>query len=266
MKKIPDGYQNEFLFVLEFNNKKVKELNPLLREVIDDIFYNINEDSIIKAWRNPCNNEKGDILLKIENQTRFISVKKGSRNSVHLESIISFKDFLKELGVSDKIIYYYELFHYGVNRRDYNQILSSKEFCSKNKRKIKKINQALTKIDIEKIIDRFILQGKISEHRVSGIISGVPNDFMWINSNDIVNSIKSNINRESSAVHISSLYIQPMNRCINGNKKYEWCKEFIQVKWYSLFDDIIMQKNRNMMEKKLHKYHEQEGNTQTLQH
>ena len=30
---IPDGYQNEFLFVLEFNNKKVKELNPLLREV-----------------------------------------------------------------------------------------------------------------------------------------------------------------------------------------------------------------------------------------
>ena len=46
MKKILDGYQNEFLFVLEFNNKKVKELNPLLREVVDDIFYNVNEDSI----------------------------------------------------------------------------------------------------------------------------------------------------------------------------------------------------------------------------
>ena len=30
MTNIPDGYQNEFLFVLEFNNKLVKELNQLL--------------------------------------------------------------------------------------------------------------------------------------------------------------------------------------------------------------------------------------------
>ena len=64
---IPDGYQNEFLFVLEFNNKKVKELNPLLREVIDDLFKDINENDIVKSWRNHINNQKGDIFIKINN-------------------------------------------------------------------------------------------------------------------------------------------------------------------------------------------------------
>lgn len=250
MPKIPEGYQNEFLFVLEFNNKKIKELNPLLREIVDDIFYNVNEDSIIKAWRNHCNNEKGDILLKVEKQIRSISIKKGSRNSVHLESIISFKELLKELGISDKTIYYYELFHYGIDKRNYNKILSSKEFCNKNKRKIKKINQDFSKLDLDVIIDRFVLKGKMSKYRVSGIISGIPNDFVWINSKDIINSIKNNINKESSTVHISSLYIQPMNRCINGNKKYEWCKDFVQVKWYSLFDDIIKSKNEKVLNSK----------------
>ena len=72
MTKIQDGYQNEFLIVLEFNNKKVKELNPMLREVVDDLFPEVCEESIIKSWRNHINNQKGDILIKVEGQIRNI--------------------------------------------------------------------------------------------------------------------------------------------------------------------------------------------------
>ena len=80
-KKILDGYQNEFLFVLEFNNKKIKELNPMLREVVDELFPGYDEESIIKSWRNPSSIEKGDIFLKVNGHLRSISIKKGSRNS-----------------------------------------------------------------------------------------------------------------------------------------------------------------------------------------
>ena len=38
-----DGYKNEYNFVLEFNNKKVGELNPLLQDLIYSIFDNIIE-------------------------------------------------------------------------------------------------------------------------------------------------------------------------------------------------------------------------------
>ena len=243
MAEIQDGYQNEFLFVLEFNNEKIKELNPLLREVIDDIFPNADEDTILKAWRNHVNNQKGDILIRIGEQYRTISIKKGSKNSIHLENIEAFKILLKESGIDDKIIYNYELFHYGIDRFNHKKILSSKEFCKKNKRKIKKINKEFSKLNIESIVDRFILRGNNGKYRVEGIIYGTPKDFLWINRKGILKVLKDSISKESNTVHIGNLYIQPLNRCINENKKYEWCRDYVQVKWYSLFDDIIKYKN-----------------------
>ena len=39
-----NGLDNEFEFVRYLNGKKVKELNPLMREVIDDIFNNIDDE------------------------------------------------------------------------------------------------------------------------------------------------------------------------------------------------------------------------------
>ena len=243
MTKIQDGYQNEFLFVLEFNNKKIKELNPLLREVIDDIFPNVDEETVLKAWRNHVNNQKGDIIIRIGEQYRSNSIKKGSRNSVHLENIEAFKVLLKESGIDDKIIYYYELFHYGIDRFNNKKILSSEEYCKKNKRKIKKLNKALSTLNIESIVDRFILRGNNGKYRVEGIILGTPKDFLWINRRGVLQVIKDSIKKESSTIHIGCLYIPPLNRCINGNKKYEWCRDYVQIKWYSLFDDIIKYKN-----------------------
>lgn len=249
MTKIPDGYQNEFLFVLEFNNKKVKELNPMLREVIDDLFPKANEDDIIKSWRNHINNQKADILVKINEQIKSISIKKGSRNSVHVESIETFKILLRELGIKEKTIYDYELFHYGVDKFNYKKVLTSTEFYKKNPRTIRKINKSFSTINVDKITDRFILCGNNSEYRVDGLIHGTPNDFLWINANDVLKIVRNSIDKESNSVHIGCLYIQPMNRCINKNSKYEWCKDYIQVKWYSLFDDIIKYKNDNLLKK-----------------
>ena len=34
-----DGIYNEFEFVNQLNGKKVSELNPMFRELIDNIFY-----------------------------------------------------------------------------------------------------------------------------------------------------------------------------------------------------------------------------------
>ena len=243
MIKIPDGYQNEFLFVLEFNNKRVKELNPMLRVVVDDIFQYIKEDDIVKSWKNHLDDEKRDIFIKINNQIRSISIKMGSRNSVHVESINSFTKFLKEEGISQTVIDNYNSFHYGKDEDDKAKILSAAEYSEKYPTKIEQINQAFYKINIYKVVDRFILKGKNSPYQVDGIIYGIPTDFIWINKNDIKRVLKNNMNKSSNSVHISNLFIQPLNRCINKSIKYSWCKDYVQVKWYSLFDDIIENMN-----------------------
>lgn len=239
MVNIPDGYQNEFLFVLEFNNKRIKDLNPLLRKVIEDIFPYTNENSIIKSWRNHHNYEKADILVKIDAQIKTISIKKGSRNSVHVEHINTFEQFLKTQNIDPIIIKKYRLFHYGIDKDNKNEILSSKEYSEKYPNDIQEINNAFSKLDIEIVIDRFLLSGTYSAYQVNGIIYGTPDNFLWITRQQIIDIIKKHISKNTSTIHISDLYIQPLNRCINNNEKYIWCRDYIQVKWYNLFDDII---------------------------
>lgn len=250
MSKILDGYQNEFLFVLEFNNKKIKELNPLLREVIDDLFYGCSEESIVKAWRNHRNIEKGDIMLKVNGHIRSISIKKGSRNSVHTESLEKFKTFLKINDISDNVIKEYINYHYGVDNYS-NRTLSSSEFCLKNTNNISLINDSFKKIDYRNIVDRFILKGNSGQYySVDGIIYGVPNDFFWINKNQIKEIIQNSINRESKSVHYGCLFIQPFIRCMDNNYRHYWRREYVQIKWYSLYDDIIEYKNSILSNKK----------------
>ena len=106
-----NGLDNEFEFVRYLNGKKVKELNPLMREVIDDIFNNIDDDSIVKCWRNHFK-QKSDIFIKINKVMKGISIKKGMKNSVHVEGISNFVDFLKENKVDDKIINEYLKYHF----------------------------------------------------------------------------------------------------------------------------------------------------------
>ena len=234
---IPRGYQNEFYFVMEFNNKKIKNLNPLLREVIDYIFPDENKESIIKSWRNHNNFQKGDILVKVNNKVRSISIKMGSRNSVHVEHLDSFIDFLLDNKVNVKAIKYYQEYHYNKEKNRHNEY----------------INKKLAKVNTDIYVDRFILKGRFQKQPVEGIIYGTPADFLWINKEDIKKIIKNNINKQSSGTHISSLFIQPMNRNYTNNPKYNKLKDYIQIKWYSLFDDIIDNNNNKVINSKTHK-------------
>ena len=131
-----NGFANEYNFVLELNNKKVGELNILLRELIYSIYNNINDDMIIKAWRNHYK-QKSDIIIKIGNAIKGISIKMGTRNSVHAEPINKFISFLRNNKIDEMVIEEYKKYHYadgtidgsGINRQ-------SKEEYSKNHKKI----------------------------------------------------------------------------------------------------------------------------------
>ena len=51
------------------------------------------------------------------------------------------------------------------------------------------------------------------------------------------------MNKYCSAVHFGALVCQPLNRCLNYNNRYSYGRFYVQVKWYSLFDDIIESMN-----------------------
>ncbi len=88
-----NGKQNEFDFVLMLNGKKVSSLDPNTYDLIHAIYNNIDDNCIIKSWKNHFK-QKTDVMISIDGIIKGISIKNGSRNSVHVEPLSSFCFFL----------------------------------------------------------------------------------------------------------------------------------------------------------------------------
>lgn len=247
MNKI-NGFDNEYEFVKKLNGRKVNEIDPLLEIVVKDLFPKTCYSSYIKCWRNHYR-QKSDIFLKINGIMKGISIKKGSRNSVHVESIYSFTDFLIKNGVDKKSVVDFLKYHYAdgtLNGTGTNRI-SADKYKEENLENIDKLNQIFNSEElIRAAIDRFVIKGVNSEFFIDGIIYGEVDDFLWINRQDIIKAILASKDVYSTAIHFGSLTCQPKNRCLNYNKKYERDRHFIQIKWYSLFDDIIENMNNKI--------------------
>ena len=110
MSKIT-GKNNEYEFVKYLNGKRISELNPMFRELIDELFPNQQPNSIIKSWKNHYK-EKSDIFIKINGKMKGISIKKGYKNSIHVERISDFIHFLIENNVDREIVIEYLKYHY----------------------------------------------------------------------------------------------------------------------------------------------------------
>lgn len=242
------GYKNEEEFSKELNNKTVYQLNPMFKEFIFDLFGIVDEDKIIKC-RVDYNKRKYDIVIILNGKIKYISIKKGIKNSMHVEGISRFIHFLIDNGVPREIIINYLKFHYadgttngtGVNR------ISTIEYKKEHQQEIDEINLFLNNEKLLlKVIDRFILRGNLGDKNIDAIIFGVIDDFIWIKKEDIVKVILSHINDYSSTVHFGPLTIQPLDRCLNRNPKHEKCRFCVQVKWYNLADDIIINMNNNI--------------------
>ena len=247
-KKIT-GYENEIEFCRELNNKKVFSLNPLLREFIFDMFEKVNENDIIKCSVDK-DNKKYDISISINGIMKYISIKKGIKNSVHVEGVSSFIHFLIENKVSRQNIINYLKYHYadGTTNGTGKERMDVETYKKNHQFEIDEINKAIKHEDVLiKAINRFIIKGNISENEIDALVFGVVNDFIWIKKEDIIRIILSKKDIQSSAVHFGPLTVQPLNRCLNRNPKYEKARFCVQIKWYNLSDDILENMNNNIM-------------------
>lgn len=251
MKDKITGIDNEFQFVTKFNNKYVYELDPLARDFIESIFENICDNDLIKCFRNRYP-QKSDIIIMINGNLKGVSIKIGSRNSVHLESINSFCEFLAKIKINKKIIDKYLYYHFADGTIDGTgkDRISKDLYYENHMDDIHLINCVFNKANVvSQVIDRFVLYGKNSKYPIAAIICGSVNDFMWLTRDEIIDAISNTKVYNSTGVHFGPLFCQPQNRCLNRNPKYENTRYNVQVKWYSLFDDIIKYRNNLAMAK-----------------
>lgn len=239
--KAISGYKNEYEFVDYFNGKKINELDPISLDLFEKIYGKKSNNSLIKCYIN-LNKQKSDIILSINGTKKYISIKKGVKNSVHTEPISKFIDFLKDCGMNYELIKKVLLYQYGDGTMNGTgkKRLSSKEYYINHKKDIQEINDFFNNEEfMKKAIDRFVLYGNNSDIPIDAIIYGVVNDFVWITREEIINIHLHHKFISKTGISIGGLFYQPMNRCLNYNSKYEKARHCIQLKWYHLSDDII---------------------------
>lgn len=232
-----NGYKNEFEFIDYLNNKKYCQINPLMQDMLKSLYPNIQNHDIIKAYKYG-RFAKADIVIEVNGILKGISLKCGIKNSVHVEPIEKFIKYLqiKNFKEIDKLLRY--LYSDGTNNNTGSKRQSSAQYKINNCMNINLINEELKNIKSNLII-RFLIKTDINyKVNVDLFITGNINDFIWATKDEVINYLLEN-DIYSSSIHVSNLFIQNWNKNLNYNPKYEYCRNYIQVKWYSMYDDII---------------------------
>ena len=149
------GILNDYQIIEAINNKKIKDVSFLFQELFYSFFKNIDENSIIKAYKGN-EIEKTDIVVKINNQRLNISVKMEIKNSVHCENIYY---FLKELKINQEAIEKYLLYHYadGTKNGTWKNRMSAKEYKELHQKEIDMVNKYFNDPkNMEKIANKFL--------------------------------------------------------------------------------------------------------------
>ena len=187
-----NGKKLESDFVLNLNNHYYNELNLNLQKFITFVFKDF--DYANKIYCKKLNNhQKADtcICICIGDNVKYISLKSGSQNSVHVEKINDFTKFLLNKKIEQQIINDLLIYHYGDNTLTGDgKIRYSAEECKlKYKKEILKFNKYINDSKaLTKIIERFLLLGTNKSNKyVDAIYYGDIDIGIWCSSEELLN-------------------------------------------------------------------------------
>lgn len=235
-----DGFDNETLIVEALNSRRFKELSSNMQKLVSSLSKDIKAESIIKAQKLGTV-FKSDIEIIIDGHSYYISVKKGSGNSVHQEPISEFIKFIKDEFSADYIICQ-EIEHYiwGDGTSDGSgkvcDRLNAKELKELFPEKVATMQEFFDK-HCNTLIKRFLETGSTGNKPAEFIYYGDVTHGLLVPIRKAINYLCTN--PLANTPHVGGLSFQAWNRNINGGEKSENKRGQIQLKWGNLASDII---------------------------
>ena len=236
-----DGKKLELNFISNLDNHFYDELNTNLKKFISFVFKDVDYKNKIYC-KKLSNRQKADFCVNIGDTTKYISLKSGSQNSVHVEKINDFIKFLTNEGVDEKVINNLLIYHYGDNTLIGNgkERYSAEECKTKYKKEILDFNKYINDSKIlTKIIERFLLTGTNSSNKyVDAIYYGYINIGIWCSNKELLDFCKKHKSMYINTPHFSVFTYQNWCRNIYLSKKSESHRNYLQIKWFSILSDI----------------------------
>lgn len=234
------GFVNEKDLVKALNNKSYTDLNANLQHFCLDMFEN-KLDTTPLIVSKISSNSKPDIMITHKNTTKYISIKKGSGNSVHQEKIDVFVKYLESIGVSKSSINNLLLFHYGDDTtNDTGKIRYNARECEKRySKEIEYLNRELNSQKILfDILDRVLFTGNVDEGQtVDYIYHGDLKHGIWASRDEIYKYFLRN-KFNSKTVHFASLTYQVWGRNEKRTAVHPERRYVMQIKWSQILNDF----------------------------
>lgn len=236
-----NGFQNEVQIVNALHNKKVCELSNNMLYMVKTMFKNFRFDDIVKAFVTE-NYIKPDIIVQINDECHYISIKYGSSITMHEENIDTFCDFLKSIEVPDETIKILRLYHYGDGTLDGSGELrkNSIEIRYEMMEQLKSLNRTMMDKDIVKaVIDRVIFQGyDRSTYKADFIYHGDVDYGTLVSRNQIMRYLETKDWSYMDMVHIGPVVVSPHARYSGITIRYPEHRTNVQFRWSRLSDDL----------------------------
>lgn len=233
-----NGFDNEKEIIKELSTKSFQQLNSNMQRVILKLNCNNIPDSISAVKYGGA--DKADICIRIDEDDYFVSVKKGTGNSVHQEPVEDFILFLSDNFDADNSVFDdIRYFIWGDGTLDGSGLkenrVSSTQLKKENPEKIANIQEYFNKYKKE-LLRRFLITGVKSTHAADYLLYGNINNCHIVESDKVLNFA---LGVEKSSLSIGVLTFQAWNRNLSPKGKSEGKRGSIQLKWGTLKDDII---------------------------
>lgn len=229
-------------FKSAFNGKSFDELNDFQKKFILELFPNINDNDYIICSKYIKEFGKPDITISLNNEKKYISIKSGSSDGMHIEDIKTFILFLRSLGVSVQTQKILLLYHYGDGTLDGTgeKRMLHNEIAYKYKEHIEFANKELSNSKIVlACLNRFVLQGTNEYMQtIDYIYYGDENYGVFCSKNELANYIISRDYSHLKTLHIGPMTIQPYLRDVNNESHNKYKRHKVQIKWHYLLTDI----------------------------
>lgn len=236
------GIRNEQALIKAINGRTYDELSNNMKCLVDSIYEDIDPHS--RFYAEKCDPRgKPDIMITLDSEVHFISVKTGQAEQVHMEDIKKFVLFLRERGISadtQKTILY---FQYGDGTLDGTGAVrwSYEELLPRMSKLIEKANEELNK-DKELVfaaMDRFVFKGNYKElPEADYIYHGSVNMGVICSKTQIIKHLKRRDFMYMKNLHIGPIQFRPYARFTDFKETHTEKRLVVAFKWVGMQADL----------------------------
>ena len=241
-----DGFINEYDLINYIHDNQFINYNSNIKNFLKFTFgLSFNPNLTFNA-KKITGQQKPDFSITHNGITKYISVKKGSGNSVHQERIDVFFPFIEKI-IDTNLLNYLKLFHYGDDTTDDSggTRYSASESKIRYSAEVSKLNIALNDpLNIVKLLDRFLFVGNVGNTCVDVVYHGNIESGLWGSREEIIDYII-DTTFSTNAVHFGPLTYQVWGRNENWTAVHPDRRYVMQVKWGSITKDLLEIRRRN---------------------